>query len=289
MPQYDLPCAPMQNRSFRVCLARHLVGPTGLAPLRARAYANCQTFLGAHLGKRVHVEPCMRASPILRDALHELQISRLDRRSAHEDQGLGCGVRCFYVRLSTARRSKHKVRVAPDSPIDRRCTSDVGLEQLAIQPLECPDLARQEEAVSVHAGFFLLQGDCRALTGRHSSVRSCRLALRLVSGAGKHAQARLGTLLVLVSLKTMDITRDEHMFYPVHPRPAPCDATVPVIRRPYERLVCLAEVVAARGFTAMRTINLGRGRGRRWEARRRSTVAVGRVCLGGQTNCDRFG
>jgi hypothetical protein len=31
--------------------------------------------------------------------LHELQISRLGRRSAHEAQGLGCGVRCFYVRI----------------------------------------------------------------------------------------------------------------------------------------------------------------------------------------------
>jgi hypothetical protein len=135
--------------------------------------------------------------------------------------------------------------------------------------------------VSVHAGFFFLQGDCRALTGRHNSVRSCRIALRLVSGAGKHAQARLGTLVVLVSLKTMDITRDEHMFYPVHPRPAPCDATLPGLRQPYERLVFLAEVVAARGFTTTISMNLGRGRSRRL-AHRRFTVAIVKVWLSGK-------
>ena len=61
-----------------------------------------------------------------------------------------------------------------DAPVDGRCTSGFGLEQLAIQPLECSDLARQEEAVSVHAAFFFLQGDCRALTPQR--VRSRCLA-----------------------------------------------------------------------------------------------------------------
>ena len=142
-----LPCAPIQYGSFQVYSARCLVGPAAAWVL----------FGLERVGKTLGSSG---------DAAGFSSWS-----TAPKSRFVGCNV--------LVNGDPSVVRSPRNTPVDGRCTGDFGLEQLAIQPLQRPDLARQEEAVSVHAAFFFLQGDCRALTPqRVRSKMLCRTSPR---------------------------------------------------------------------------------------------------------------